>query len=136
MVLDVACGTGDLSLELQKTAQSENHRHGFLPPDARHRLEKNKKNDPAIPYVEADGMNLSFADETFDAVTIAFGLRNFSNWQDGFDRAAPRFKNRRKARNFGIFHARRSRFPTGFSILFFAHSAAHRRRGQRFARRV
>ena len=28
-------------------------------------------------------MNLSFADATFDAVTIAFGLRNFSNWQDG-----------------------------------------------------
>jgi demethylmenaquinone methyltransferase/2-methoxy-6-polyprenyl-1,4-benzoquinol methylase len=28
-------------------------------------------------------MNLSFADERFDAVTIAFGLRNFSNWQNG-----------------------------------------------------
>jgi demethylmenaquinone methyltransferase/2-methoxy-6-polyprenyl-1,4-benzoquinol methylase len=28
-------------------------------------------------------MNLSFADASFDAVTIAFGLRNFSNWQDG-----------------------------------------------------
>ena len=28
-------------------------------------------------------MNLAFEDKTFDAVTIAFGLRNFSNWQDG-----------------------------------------------------
>ena len=44
---------------------------------------KNDKNNLSIPYVEADGMNLSFADATFDAVTIAFGLRNFSNWQDG-----------------------------------------------------
>jgi len=28
-------------------------------------------------------MNLSFADGVFDAVTIAFGLRNLSNFQDG-----------------------------------------------------
>jgi demethylmenaquinone methyltransferase/2-methoxy-6-polyprenyl-1,4-benzoquinol methylase len=28
-------------------------------------------------------MNLSFSDASFDAVTIAFGLRNFSNWQNG-----------------------------------------------------
>ncbi len=42
-----------------------------------------QRNDFSIPYLEADGMNLSFADESFDAVTVAFGLRNFSNWQDG-----------------------------------------------------
>jgi demethylmenaquinone methyltransferase/2-methoxy-6-polyprenyl-1,4-benzoquinol methylase len=45
--------------------------------------DKNEKIDGPIPYVEADGMNLSFADESFDAVTIAFGLRNFSNWRAG-----------------------------------------------------
>ena len=47
------------------------------------RVKKIEKNQTSIPYVEADGMNLSFADGTFDAVTIAFGLRNFSNWHDG-----------------------------------------------------
>ena len=28
-------------------------------------------------------MTLSFADDTFDAVTIAFGLRNLPNYEDG-----------------------------------------------------
>jgi demethylmenaquinone methyltransferase/2-methoxy-6-polyprenyl-1,4-benzoquinol methylase len=46
-------------------------------------VEKNPKKNLQIPYLEGDGMNLSFADNTFDAVTIAFGLRNFSNWQNG-----------------------------------------------------
>jgi demethylmenaquinone methyltransferase/2-methoxy-6-polyprenyl-1,4-benzoquinol methylase len=45
-----------------------------------------KKIDTArrpIPVVEGDAMNLSFADESFDAVTIAFGLRNLANFADG-----------------------------------------------------
>ena len=45
--------------------------------------EKTTKNEVSIPFVEADGMNLAFADRTFDAVTIAWGLRNFSNWKAG-----------------------------------------------------
>jgi demethylmenaquinone methyltransferase/2-methoxy-6-polyprenyl-1,4-benzoquinol methylase len=36
-----------------------------------------------IPFVEGDAMNLGFADNAFDAVTIAFGLRNLSNFADG-----------------------------------------------------
>jgi len=36
-----------------------------------------------IPLIEADGMNLPSASESFDAVTIAFGLRNFANWSNG-----------------------------------------------------
>ena len=83
LVLDVACGTGDLSVELQTSGQAKVTGTDFCRPMLEIALEKNAKNQTAIPYVEADGMNLSFADETFDAVTIAFGLRNFSNWQDG-----------------------------------------------------
>jgi demethylmenaquinone methyltransferase/2-methoxy-6-polyprenyl-1,4-benzoquinol methylase len=45
--------------------------------------EKTAKENETIPYVEGDGMNLAFESNTFDAVTIAWGLRNFSNWQDG-----------------------------------------------------
>ena len=39
----------------------------------------------AIPYVEGDAMNLPFADASFDALTIAFGLRNLSNFQAGLE---------------------------------------------------
>jgi len=82
-VLDVACGTGDLSLELQKEARARVFGTDFCRPMLEIAFEKNAKNNASIPYTEADGMNLSFADASFDAVTIAFGLRNFSNWQDG-----------------------------------------------------
>jgi len=82
-VLDVACGTGDLSLELQKTGKAKVFGTDFCRPMLEIAFDKNEKNALKIPYVEADGMNLSFADENFDAVTIAFGLRNFSNWQAG-----------------------------------------------------
>ena len=83
LVLDVACGTGDLSVELQTSGKAKVVGTDFCRPMLEIAFDKNDKNKTSIPYIEADGMNLSFAGETFDAVTIAFGLRNFSNWQDG-----------------------------------------------------
>jgi demethylmenaquinone methyltransferase/2-methoxy-6-polyprenyl-1,4-benzoquinol methylase len=83
IVLDVACGTGDLSVELQSAGNAKVIGTDFCRPMLEIAFQKNSKNNTAIPYIEADGMNLSFASDTFDAVTIAFGLRNFSNWQDG-----------------------------------------------------
>lgn len=83
LILDVACGTGDLSIELQEHAEAKVIGTDFCRPMLEIAEEKNAKNSISIPYIEADGMNLSFADESFDAVTIAFGLRNFSNWQKG-----------------------------------------------------
>lgn len=83
VVLDVACGTGDLSIELQKNARAKIIGTDFCRPMLAIAFGKNEKNATEILYVEADGMNLSFADASFDAVTVAFGLRNFSNWRDG-----------------------------------------------------
>ncbi len=83
LVLDVACGTGDLALEMQKNAEAKVIGTDFCRPMLTIAKDKNAAENLTIPYLEADGMNLSFADETFDAVTIAFGLRNFSNWEDG-----------------------------------------------------
>lgn len=82
-VLDVACGTGDLAIELQKSATATIFGTDFCRPMLSLAFDKNDSAKTKIPYVEADGMNLSFADDSFDAVTIAFGLRNFANWQDG-----------------------------------------------------
>jgi demethylmenaquinone methyltransferase / 2-methoxy-6-polyprenyl-1,4-benzoquinol methylase len=83
LVLDVACGTGDLSLELKTRGPAKVFGTDFCRPMLTIAGEKTAKQNERIPYLEADGMNLSFADETFDAVTIAFGLRNFSNWENG-----------------------------------------------------
>lgn len=83
LILDVACGTGDLSIELQQHAQAKVIGTDFCRPMLAVAYDKNAKKNLSIPYLEGDGMNLSFPDDTFDAVTIAFGLRNFSNWLDG-----------------------------------------------------
>ncbi len=82
-VLDVACGTGDLALELKSAGRAKIYGTDFCRPMLTIAKEKTKNRSEEIPYFEADGMNLSFAGETFDAVTIAFGLRNFSNWEAG-----------------------------------------------------
>ena len=78
MVLDVACGTGDLAVELA-SGKARIIGTDFCRP----MLEIAAEKDAQLPWVEADGMRLSFPDESFDAVTIAFGLRNFANWENG-----------------------------------------------------
>jgi demethylmenaquinone methyltransferase/2-methoxy-6-polyprenyl-1,4-benzoquinol methylase len=79
VVLDVACGTGDLSIELQSHAKAKVIGTDFCRP----MLAVAATKDDKIPFVEGDAMNLGFADESVDAVTIAFGLRNLSNFADG-----------------------------------------------------
>ena len=84
-VLDVACGTGDLSLAL-----AEASRPGVLIIGAdfcRPMLEIAQRKSPhAVPspvFVEADALKLPFDDASFDAVSIAFGLRNLSSVEGG-----------------------------------------------------
>lgn len=83
LVLDVACGTGDLANELQHDSAAKVLGTDFCRPMLTIAAEKNQKNHTAIPYVEGDALALPFAEGKFDAVTIAFGLRNLANFADG-----------------------------------------------------
>jgi demethylmenaquinone methyltransferase/2-methoxy-6-polyprenyl-1,4-benzoquinol methylase len=83
VVLDVACGTGDLSLELDRDAAARIIGTDFCRPMLTLARQKTAEQTRHIPYVEADAMCLSFGDESFDAVTIAFGLRNLPNFANG-----------------------------------------------------
>lgn len=78
-VLDVACGTGDLSIEIFEAKQSRVVGIDFCRP----MLEVAQTKTQAIPFVEGDALRLPFADRSFDLVTIAFGLRNLSSWERG-----------------------------------------------------
>ncbi|HMM81013.1 MAG TPA: bifunctional demethylmenaquinone methyltransferase/2-methoxy-6-polyprenyl-1,4-benzoquinol methylase UbiE [Pyrinomonadaceae bacterium] len=82
-VLDVACGTGDLSLELASGAKASITGTDFCRPMLEFAKTKIDAADLTIPLVEADAMELPFPSESFDAVTIAFGLRNLPNVENG-----------------------------------------------------
>ncbi len=88
VVLDVACGTGDLSLELKLNANASVIGSDFCHPMLAIAKIKTDEAKAAIPYIEGDAMRLPFADSVFDAVTIAFGLRNLSNFADGLSELA------------------------------------------------
>jgi demethylmenaquinone methyltransferase/2-methoxy-6-polyprenyl-1,4-benzoquinol methylase len=79
-ILDVACGTGDLSLTLFEITGA-----GVVGTDfCRPMLDiAAGKTSGRIRYVEGDALDLPFRDGTFDVVTIAFGLRNLSNVESG-----------------------------------------------------
>jgi demethylmenaquinone methyltransferase/2-methoxy-6-polyprenyl-1,4-benzoquinol methylase len=80
LILDVACGTGDLSLSLFESTGARVIGTDFCRPMLR--LAAGKLPDQ-ITLVEGDALSLPFKDSTFDAVTIAFGLRNLSDINKG-----------------------------------------------------
>jgi demethylmenaquinone methyltransferase/2-methoxy-6-polyprenyl-1,4-benzoquinol methylase len=80
-VLDVACGTGDLSIELFENAGAKVIGIDFCRP----MLEIAQHKTAEVPFVEADALDLPFVDGAFDAVTIAFGLRNLADTRVGLD---------------------------------------------------
>lgn len=79
--LDVACGTGDLSLALVEGSTTQVIGLDFCRPMLD--LAAHKSDGRAIRYVEGDALALPFAAATFDAVTIAFGLRNLASVEGG-----------------------------------------------------
>lgn len=82
--LDVACGTGDLSLALAEATKAQIIGTDFCRPMLEIAARKaSTRSEFKIPFVEGDALKLPFADSSFDAVTIAFGLRNLSSVEGG-----------------------------------------------------
>lgn len=70
-ILDLAAGTGTSSRPFAEAGAF------VVPCDfSIGMLEVGKQQFPQLPFTAGDGMALPFADESFDAVTISFGLRN------------------------------------------------------------
>jgi len=78
-ILDLATGTGDLAIALQKALpNAEITAVDFVPA----MVELARRKGVHLALV-ADAMNLPFDDGSFDCVTIAFGLRNLPDWSGG-----------------------------------------------------
>jgi demethylmenaquinone methyltransferase/2-methoxy-6-polyprenyl-1,4-benzoquinol methylase len=77
-VLDLAAGTGTSSQPFADLGAA------VVPCDfSLGMLAVGKRQRPRLPFVAGDGMRLPFADASFDAVTISFGLRNLNDTLGG-----------------------------------------------------
>ncbi len=76
-ILDVAAGTGDLSLALQKACPEARVTATDFCPEMLDLARRNGVRET----VEADALALPFADGSFDVVTVAYGLRNMASWE-------------------------------------------------------
>lgn len=84
-ILDIATGTGDLAINLVETGAQEivglDISPGML--EVGKKKVSEKKLGQTINMVVGDSEQLQFGDQTFDAVTVAFGVRNFENLEKG-----------------------------------------------------
>ena len=83
-VLDLCCGTGDMTLALRRQAGKSSPR--ILGADFSHAmLQRAGQKSAATPlrWIEADALRLPFPDGHFDLITSAFGFRNLANYDAG-----------------------------------------------------
>ena len=83
-VLDLACGSGDVTGMLRQALPKAQ----VVGLDFSRPLLTQAKERGISELAEADALQLPFADGVFDAVTIAFGLRNFSDRASGLKEIA------------------------------------------------
>jgi len=80
-VLDLACGTGDLLMALEKEANRRLIGSDFCHPMLKGASAKLSRASMKSVLVEADALCLPLGDESLDLITIAFGYRNFANYR-------------------------------------------------------
>ena len=84
-ILDVCTGTGDLAFAWRKSAAggtavvATDFTHGML------KLAEKKRQDRDVVFMEADTQQLPFENDTFQLVSVAFGLRNVSSTIGGLE---------------------------------------------------
>jgi demethylmenaquinone methyltransferase / 2-methoxy-6-polyprenyl-1,4-benzoquinol methylase len=74
-VLDACCGTGDLAVAAVKAGAGEVVGLDF----STRMLERARKKQRSVTWIEGDVLALPFEDESFDAATVGFGARNVAD---------------------------------------------------------
>lgn len=83
-VLDLCCGTGDMTFALRRRSAKSSAK--ILGADFSHAMLQRageKSRGTQLRWVEADALNLPFRDDNFDLVTSAFGFRNLTDYDAG-----------------------------------------------------
>jgi demethylmenaquinone methyltransferase / 2-methoxy-6-polyprenyl-1,4-benzoquinol methylase len=79
--LDVACGTGDLAIELSRRVGADGEIIGS--DFAQEMLERARVKAPALQWELGNALDLPYVSNRFDAATVGFGARNFSDLDRG-----------------------------------------------------
>jgi demethylmenaquinone methyltransferase / 2-methoxy-6-polyprenyl-1,4-benzoquinol methylase len=74
-VLDAACGTGDFAVADLRAGAGRVVGLDF----SERMLERARRKEPRVEWVRGDMLALPFAEETFDAATVGFGVRNVAD---------------------------------------------------------
>jgi demethylmenaquinone methyltransferase/2-methoxy-6-polyprenyl-1,4-benzoquinol methylase len=82
-VLDLCCGTGDMTFALRRQAGEAARLLGADFSHAMLQRARDKSVGTSLRWVEADALRLPFADGQFDLVTAAFGFRNLADYDAG-----------------------------------------------------
>lgn len=88
-ILDVACGTGDLTFRLHELYPEAkitglDLSEGMLDVARKKLAKTDRKTREAISFMSGDCLSLPFADNSFDLITVAYGVRNFERLGDGY----------------------------------------------------
>lgn len=86
-ILDIATGTGDLAIAMAKSTDAKitgfDLSAGMLEVGRKKVEEQNLQN--RIEMIQGDAENMPFEDNSFDVITVAFGVRNFENLEKGLN---------------------------------------------------
>jgi demethylmenaquinone methyltransferase / 2-methoxy-6-polyprenyl-1,4-benzoquinol methylase len=88
VILDLCCGTGDVMVELEKLRGTPVLGADFAHPMLTTAAAKFRREQLHSRLFEADGLQLPLRDGSLDAITIAFGFRNFANYARGLSEMA------------------------------------------------
>jgi demethylmenaquinone methyltransferase / 2-methoxy-6-polyprenyl-1,4-benzoquinol methylase len=85
LILDIATGTGDLAILMTQTSAKKIIGLDISPGMLEVGIQKiaSQKLSDKIDMVIADSENMPYENNTFDAITVAFGVRNFENLEKG-----------------------------------------------------
>lgn len=119
-VLDVCCGTGDLSFALSERVSPGGHVVGCDFSEPMLDLAREKAADRGVPvrFEWADALELPYGEDRFDAVTVGFGVRNFADRDRGLREMARVLKPGGRLVILEFTEPKRPPFSTFYSLWF------------------
>jgi demethylmenaquinone methyltransferase/2-methoxy-6-polyprenyl-1,4-benzoquinol methylase len=114
--LDVACGTGDLAIELSRRVGADGEVIGS--DFAQEMLERARVKAPALQWDLGNALDLPYVSNRFDAATVGFGARNFSDLDRGLAEMARVVKPGGRVVVLEITTPRKPPLSTFYSLWF------------------